>query len=61
MIEECSSVSDVIDFAISLHINYDLLWELLLDKTKGDNKKVNDLLEYIEFYNNPVSVISYSF
>jgi hypothetical protein len=56
LIEKCENVSDVIDLAVLFNINDDLLWDEILLKSLGKTERINQLLDYVDQYNKPVSI-----
>lgn len=57
LIEECNNVSEIIEFAVEFHVNDEMLWNSILQKASQSTSTVNELLEYVDFYNNPKLII----
>lgn len=53
LIDKCHNVSEVIEFAVKFHISDELLWNCILLKANGNNAKVNELLEFVDYYSHP--------
>ena len=54
LVENCGdNMKEVIDLAVKFDINDKLLWESILAKASQDNAKINQLLEYVDIYQQP--------